>query len=243
MRHSVRAFAEGVAELVWPRDCALCGGVLPPSLAERWLCDPCRAAVVADPTPICPRCSSTVGPHVEAADGCPRCRTHRYRFDGAVRLGPYDGRLRQAVLACKHAAGEPLAEHLGRAWAAERRDKLAGPPPTLIVPIPLHWWRRITRGYNQSAAVARGIAAGLGVPFAEPLRRTRATPHQTARSATERWENVRDAFRLRVGAVVRGERVLLVDDVLTTGATADAAAGVLRAGGAAQVWVAVLAHR
>ena len=243
MSHPIRSFAEGVAELVWPRDCTLCGSRLPASLAERWLCDPCRVAVVAELGATCPRCCSTVGPHVDATDGCPRCRGNRYRFDGAVRLGVYDGRLRQAVLAIKHAAGEPLAEHLGRVWAAERRDRLTDPPPTVLVPIPLHWWRRFRRGYNQSAAVGRGIAAGLGLPFADPLRRTRPTPFQTARSATERWDNVRDAFRLRVGAVVRGERVLLVDDVLTTGATADAAAGVLRGGGAAQVRVAVLAHR
>ncbi len=216
---------------------------MPPSLAERWLCDDCQAAVTADDALTCPRCSSTVGPHVDATDGCPRCRSRRVRFDGAIRLGVYDGRLRLAVLALKHAGGEPLAEHLGRAWAAKRGEQLTVPPPTVVVPVPLHWLRRFHRGYNQSAAIARGVATGLSLPCANPLRRVRATPYQTARSATERAANVRDAFRLRVGAVVRGERVLLVDDVLTTGATADACAGVLLATGAAQVRVAVLAHR
>jgi ComF family protein len=237
------SFAEGLADLVWPRNCTLCGSRLPPGLPERWLCDPCEAAVSTDPFPTCPRCSSTVGPHVNASDGCLRCVNRRYRFDGTVRLGVYDGRLRQAVLVLKHAAGEPLAEYLGRVWTVGCGARLTHPRPTVVIPVPLHWWRRVRRGYNQSAAVARGIAGGLGLPMHDALCRPRPTPTQTTRSATERWANVQDAFRLRPGAVVRGERVLLVDDVLTTGATADAASGVLLAAGAAQVWVAVLAHR
>jgi ComF family protein len=238
----LRPVVEGLAELVWPRDCHLCAEKLPPSLAEQWLCAGCLAAVTVDDVATCPHCSSTVGPHADTTDGCARCRTQRFRFESATRLGVYDGRLREAVLALKHAGGEPLAEQLGRIWVAQR-GKFLPELPTRVVPVPLHWMRRLYRGYNQSAAVARGVAAGLGVPFADLLRRTRPTPRQTARSATERAANVKDAFRLRVGAVVRGERVLLVDDVLTTGATADACAAVLRAGGAAQVRVAVLAHR
>jgi ComF family protein len=242
MWEAVRTFAEGAADLVWPRDCALCHVPLAPSLQECWFCDPCRTAVVGDDPPTCPRCSSTVGPHVDLTDGCGSCRGRRYRFDGVVRLGEYADKLREAVLYLKDARGEPLAEHLGKVWAAERGVRLAT-QPTLVTPVPLHWWRRIERGYNQSDAIARGIAAGLGVRFAPTLWRPRRTPRQATHTATERWANVADAFRLRPGAVVRGERVLLVDDVLTTGATADAAAGVLKAAGAAQVACAVLAHR
>lgn len=157
-------------------------------------------------------------------------------------MGQYEGRLRDAVLALKHADGEALAAQLGRDWVTYRAGRLPE-SPTLVVPVPLHWIRRLRRGYNQSAAVACGVADGLGIPVAEMLCRIRPTPRQSARSATERAANVRDAFQLRTRARVRGERVLLVDDVLTTGATADACAAVLRAGGAAQVWVAVLAHR
>lgn len=110
--------------------------------------------------------------------------------------------------------------------------------------MPLHWWRRWERGYNQSAAIARGIAVRLGVRCQpNALVRVRPTPQQRTRSASERRENVKGAFRLSRFARVRNERVLLVDDVLTTGATADAATGVLLAGGAAQVTVAVIAHR
>lgn len=243
MWHRVRPFAEGLAELVWPRDCHLCDTPLTPSLTEQWLCPACLNAITGDTAPTCPRCASTVGPHTDLSDGCTRCRSRRVRFEGVIRLGVYDGRLREAVLALKHADGEPLAGQLGRVWASVRGDRLHAPVPTLVVPVPLHWVRRVRRGYNQAAAVARGVAAGLGIRMAVPLRRVRPTPMQSARSATERAANVRDAFCLRVGAVVRGERILLVDDVLTTGATADECAGVLRSAGAAQVRVAVLAHR
>jgi ComF family protein len=148
------------------------------------------------------------------------------------------------VLAAKQAANEPMAVELGRIWAEHRFDRLPGPKPTLVVPVPLHWWRRWERGYNQSAAIARGIAEQLRLPLqSRALVRTRPTPPQTTRTPTERRENVRGAFRVGRFARVRGERVLLVDDVLTTGATADAAAASLVAGGAAQVTVAVIAHR
>lgn len=243
MWRGFRGFAEGLADLVWPRSCHVCGDALLPSLTEAWLCPACLVAMTSDTLPTCPRCASTVGPHTVLDDGCPRCRNHRFRFVGAIRLGAYEGRLRDAVLALKQFDGEPLAEQLGRTWATHRGQQLLSSAPTLVVPVPLHWVRRVKRGYNQSAAIARGVAAELGTRMAEPLRRVRSTPLQTTRSATDRAANVKNAFRLRVGAVVRSERILLVDDVLTTGATADECAGALLAAGAAQVRVAVLAHR
>jgi predicted amidophosphoribosyltransferase len=113
-----------------------------------------------------------------------------------MRLGPYDGLLREAVLRMKAAAGEPLAETLGRLWAAERPTQLGSVRPAAVVPVPLHWRRRWVRGYNQSEAVARGVAAGLGAPcLPAALVRSRATPTQRALSPTERWENVKNAFR------------------------------------------------
>jgi predicted amidophosphoribosyltransferase len=107
----------------------------------------------------------------------------------------------------------------------------------------LHWLRRWRRGYNQSAALARGIATRLGLPCHPSwLRRIRNTPQQTHQTPAGRKANVRGAFRTRPGAPVRGRTILLVDDVMTTGVTASEAARALRAGGASRVVVAVLAR-
>jgi ComF family protein len=240
---SVRSTLAGFTELIWPRVCFLCDGPIGTVVARFVFCEVCRAALTSDADEWCPRCASTIGPNTAAA-GCPSCRGERFHFVGATRLGRYDARLRDAVLAAKQAANEPMAVELGRIWAEHRFDRLPGPKPTLVVPVPLHWWRRWERGYNQSAAIARGIAEQLRLPLqSRALVRTRPTPPQTTRTPTERRENVRGAFRVGRFARVRGERVLLVDDVLTTGATADAAAASLVAGGAAQVTVAVIAHR
>jgi ComF family protein len=114
----------------------------------------------------------------------------------------------------------------------------------VVVPVPLHWWRHWRRGYNQAETLARAVAAGLGLPcWPRCLRRIRNTPQQTLQSSpTSRQANVHGAFAPRPGYRMAGKRVLLVDDVLTTGATASEAARALRRGGAGSVAVAVLAH-
>jgi ComF family protein len=110
-----------------------------------------------------------------------------------------------------------------------------------VVPVPLHWRRRLSRRYNQSDALAQRIARRLGVPCASGhLRRVQATPFQTRQTPAQRRENLRKVFRAY--GRLDGKRVLLVDDVLTTGSTASEAAKVLKKQGAARVIVAVLAR-
>jgi ComF family protein len=139
----------------------------------------------------------------------------------------------------KHNANEGLAELLGELWATRDRARFESLGVDVVVPIPLHWWRRWRRGYNQSAALATGLTAVLGLPCRPSwLRRVRATSTQSSLPATIRRENPRGAFR--ASARVAGHSVLLVDDVLTTGATAHAAASALRKAGAARVVVAAL---
>jgi ComF family protein len=129
--------------------------------------------------------------------------------------------------------GELWAEHAGPKFQAFRAD--------VLVPVPLHWRRRFRRGYNQSTALAHGLSARLHLPvLTSCLRRIRHTPFQTHQSVTGRRDNVRNAFQPLVRLPEKA--VLLIDDVLTTGATAHEAAKALRAAGAARVVVAVLAR-
>lgn len=208
------------------------------------VCSTCRGELTSDSAATCPRCAETVGPHTDTTAGCMNCRSRRFSFAGAVRLGAYQGKLRDAVLLAKHEGGEPLAEELGALLGTTRTAPLNAVAAEAVVPVPLHWQRRWARGYNQSEAVARGLAHVLGLPCRPRwLIRTRPTAQQRLVSAAARWENVRGAFRTGFGVRVRGVRILLVDDVLTTGATVDAAAAALMSAGAAQVSVAVIAHR
>jgi ComF family protein len=234
--------ARGIRQLVYPTVCAGCEALVAAPAAD--FCPDCVAAIVHDPHHTCPRCSSTVGEHADVAAGCWGCRDDRFHFDSAFRLGPYDGRLRDVILVMKGRDGEPVAESVGRLWAGHHADRFRGLGVNVVIPVPLHWWRRFRRGYNQSETVAAVAAQLLGVEH-QPrwLRRTRPTASQIGRSKSERRTNVRGAFRSGRSARLAGTTVLLIDDVLTTGSTASEAARALKAGGARAVHVAVLAHR
>jgi ComF family protein len=237
--------ARGIAQLLYPNACLICDAPEADGAEFRHgVCSGCWHAVTTDPLGACPWCAATVGPYSDVADGCPACRGESVGFERAFRLGPYDGRLREAVLRIKSAAGEPLAEMLGRVLADVLGPRLRETGIEVVVPVPLHWRRRWARGYNQAGAVARELAVAVGVP-SQPgwLRRVRPVAQQLQPSAAARRENVRGAFRAAAGARPGGKRVLLVDDVMTTGATAGEAARVLRAAGAAAVVVVVLARR
>lgn len=238
----LRVFLHGFSHLIWPYRCLVCHTEL--GSEQGWFCAGCRSVLTDYRAETCPRCASTVGPHTDLSAGCLRCRNSRFHFESATRLGLYDGTLREVVLKMKHDHGELLAYRLGELWGQVHRERLLQNGPQVLVPVPLHWRRRWTRGYNQSEEIARGLAKSLGLPLWDRcLIRTRATPHQTAQTPTVRRTNVLGAFRVGWHHRVTDLRILLIDDVLTTGATADSATTALKQAGAAQVHVAVIAHR
>lgn len=236
-----RDLARGLLQIVYPGLCVVCGDDLPPE--QDHFCTPCRGALLDDPLPSCPRCAATVGPFADVAAGCTHCRDEAFAFERVLRLGPYEGPRREVVLSMKRRDGEVLAELVGELWADHAATRLEALAADLVLPVPLHPWRRLARGYNQSAALARGLAARLRLPSRPHwLRRVRNTPMQTSRSAGERRTNVLGAFRASPWARLAGRSVLLVDDVLTTGSTCSDAARALRSAGAARIVVAVLAR-
>ncbi len=238
----VQTLVSGLTQLLYPSNCWACG--LLTHDKSPLFCDACEKALTIDPHSTCPRCSSTVGPHAVLTDGCPACRGESFGFDEVVRLGPYKGALREVVLRMKHANGEDLAEAMATLWAGCAGQRLRAFAPDVVIPIPLHWTRRWQRGFNQSAILADALAKALKVPC-QPnwLTRQRATPHQTAQqSGASRRANVKKAFRAKQALPLQGRKILLVDDVLTTGATASEAAKALRPQRPAKIVVAVLAH-
>jgi ComF family protein len=207
-------------------------------------CAACRHGLTTDPDLTCPRCAAKIGPFANIQGGCSTCRDVSFSFERVLRLGPYHGALWEEIIPrLKTWSGEGLAEVLGEFWAEQAETRLRELGAEVIVPVPLHWARRWSRGYNQSAVLAEALAVRLHLPIRPGLlRRVRATPRQKGQSRPERRANVHGAFLARQDAYLRGKTVLLIDDVMTTGSTAHEAAHALRAAGAARVVVAVLAR-
>jgi ComF family protein len=165
------------------------------------------------------------------------CRSGARAFDEAYCYGAYEGTLRQLIHLFKYSGMRALARPLG--------DVLAGALPRdrqfdAVTAVPLHWRRRWQRGFNQSELLGKAIARRRGIPLIHVLRRGAATRAQAGLSNSQRRENVAGAFRARHR--VAGLRILLVDDVMTTGATVSACARALKKAGARSVAVLTLAR-
>lgn len=210
-------------ELLCPAQCPLCGVETGGAAA----CGGCRRLLDAEPHR-CLRCGATGG-----------CRGCRRIADGIVLLGGYADGLRLAVLRGKRPSGEPTVAALGRLLVERHRDTLAAWRIDVVVPVPMHWTRRCLRGTNAAVGLADAVAAALGVPRRAVLRRVRATEMQNRLPAEGRPANVRGAVSSRA---VTGARVLVVDDVTTTGATLAECRRTLVAAGAAAVYAAAVAR-
>lgn len=168
---------------------------------------------------------------------CGLCRRGMTGFDGASSYGFYEGALRKLIHVYKYHGVETLARPLSDFLAAALpRDQRVD----WIVPVPMHWWRKWKRGYNQSELLARELSRRTGIPMVGALRRERGTPPQAGLSDRERRQNMRGAFSVTESP--RNRHVLLIDDVLTTGATASACGAALKQAGAERVLVLTVAR-
>jgi ComF family protein len=236
-----RDLLHGFTRLVYPNTCWVCNGFI--SSPHDRVCSICRPSLINDPFPACPRCSSTVGPHLVLDKGCPACHDRSFAFDGALRMAPYEGLLREVILRMKNRSGEELTEVIGALWANRMAERLRPWQVDVVVPVPLHWTRQCWRGFNQSAILAACLAKQLGTPCVNALRRVRRTGHQKRlQSMQTRTENVRHAFQCRRGYDLAGRTIVLVDDVMTTGATANESARTLKVLRPKAIYVGVLAH-
>ena len=186
----------------------------------------------------CPICHTRASSDLGCCKVCAECLFQPGRHAKGVYLGRYEGELKRAVRAMKFGKVTRLAELFADALAREMRTTKK--KYDLICPVPLHWTRRLKRGYNQSVLIARPLAAKLGAAYARPLTRLRRTRQQARLSREERIHNVRTAFRSRA---VTGLRVGLVDDVITTGATINACEeALLKAGAHSVTFISVTWH-
>ncbi len=239
-----RSWLRPALDFVWPAPCLACGEAVGEPRRSLGLCMECRGRLERWPRDACSGCGRPLGGDLPADYRCGDCRRRPPAYERLLGAWSYQPPLDAVLAGLKFRRLEYLGAQLGRSVAGLLRRELDG--CDLVVPVPLHWRRFLSRGYNQAAAIARPIAAELGRPLRGVLRRRRATPAQSRLRRDDRRRNLRGAFSPRLGAgfgvPYRGRHVLLVDDVVTTGTTLRAAAACLRRAGAAKVTALTVAR-
>ncbi len=233
---SQRRSTSGWLDFLLPASCLGCGEVA--AALGLGLCESCRRRLREAEQPACRVCGRALP---GGGERCGRClgRTAPYRrlLAGWLYIAPCD----RVMTALKFRGLEYLGVDLARQLAQRFRGELEG--CDCVVPVPLHWGRRLRRGYNQAERLASPLAGELGLPFSPALRRRRRTRPQTSLGRRERLEALTDAFVPgRAAALLSGAEVVLVDDVATTGATLAAAAAALLEAGATGVTALVAAR-
>ncbi len=227
--------------LVFPSDCRVCGEPLrtltrlpvcpdclkrPQPLSAEFFCVSCRTAF-QNAFPL------------DEEGRCGVCRRGLRGFDAAYSFGAYEGALRELIQLYKFERVQTLAGPLGDLiMAAFPRDERFD----AIAAVPLHWRRQWQRGFNQAELLARTLSRRTAIPVIPALRRVRYTAHQAGLSKTARRHNVSAAFRCRRPEAIAGRRILLIDDVMTTGSTGAECATALKRAGAARVAILTIAR-
>jgi ComF family protein len=228
---AARRLIDPVLAVVFPSSCPACGAFVAHPAAGP-LCEACWATLPRHRSASC-RCGLPLLPgHAE----CGRCRRGRQPIAAGASLGPYEGSLRVLLHQLKFAGRRRAAARLARLLLEDGAARALVASSDVLVPVPLHPRRLRERGYNQSALIAQALAHGAGRPFSTGVlvRRLDTLP-QSGLRASQRRRNVREAFVVRRRACVAGRIVTLVDDVVTTGATAQACAQALVLAGASEV--------
>lgn len=240
---AARDVARGLMDLWMPPVCPACQADDVSADAAGGLCEDCNIRLLAlVALQYCPRCGSTVGPNIPLyEDGCAWCPAPSPRWDRVVRLGPYSPPLRTAVRQLKYHRREIIPLRLAKMLAQAIATHLPDAAFDVAVPIPPHWRRRLARGCDHTAMLAAGLARQLRLPVGKELLRVRNTPPQVWLPKSRREKNIRGAFRAVSDSALAGAHVLLIDDVTTTGGTANEATRVLLAAGASRVDLAVIA--
>lgn len=233
-----RGAAQWLLEMAFPPRCPACQQAVD---TQHNFCRPCFEALQHISAPHCACCGIPFAFEVGAGTQCPECLAEPPSFTTARAAVVYDQTSAPLIGAIKfhdRYTGVARAARMMHAAIAEQRDTI-----DVVVPVPLHWRRLLGRRFNQSALLAYALAQQLGRPcHPQALKRTRYTKPQMRLKRAERLKNVRNVFAVREPAALQQKTVLLVDDVVTTGATANACAALLKKAGATAVHVVALAR-
>jgi len=225
--------------LLWPPSCCVCGKSIAES--DGIMCRDCRqkfASSTADN--YCPCCGKSTGEYAIIAGRCADCEAIDLVFDSLVRIGRYTDVLRDLILKIKHSEEPKICEMLGKELFLAIKSRLPIEQIDIFTAVPLHWRRRLYRGYNQSALLLNA-AKKQGHCASKLLIRNRYTLPQPGLTYRQRLRNIKGAFICRKPSKIEGKNICIIDDIKTTGATLAECSRVLKAAGANKVYAAVVA--
>ena len=247
MKSAVKAASSSLFSILFPSDCRICHAPLT-HIATLPVCEPCLAQIVPLDGPLCQICGEKLfhaNAETEDKPLCGICRRVGAHFNRAVAFGAYEGALRDLVHLFKYNGVRPAGKVLG-GLLNQTVATMAVPDSLIVVPVPLWSGKHTARGFNQAEAIARSFMNFRGSSSIQLdtsiLVRTRETASQTGLTRHQRRANVRGAFAVVKPEKVKGQSILVVDDVMTTGTTAGECARVLRRAGAKEVFVATVAR-
>ena len=242
----VRVLTGAALDFVYPPRCLLCDddSLSGSDATGRHVafCDDCQAQLCPIATNACRRCGAPLGPYTLSTEGCMLCVREHFAFDEVIRLGLYRDELREACLIAKSPTGALMGRALATELAIAQQSVFAAQTFDAIVPVPEHWLKRLARPQYAAETIARELSSRLKVRLATSiLAKQRWTLKQARSSPAERRVHQHGAFGTTKRTDLRGQTLLLVDDILTTGATAHEAARMLKRAGAKRVVVAIIA--
>ena len=235
-------FWRALADFLFPPKCPLCGKFGEENGGGRF-CSSCLAEFISFSHPLCPRCGRSFATPAGEDHLCGECLTAERFFTRARSLGPYEGKMVEAIARFKYRGATHLGKPLGKLLAEYKDDEFSFSRFQRVIPVPLNVKRLRQRGFNQSLLLTRQVARGRALPLDfQSLQRIRNTPPQTQLSGADREKNIRGAFAVTAPEAIAGKHILLIDDVFTTGATVQECAKMLKKAGAEQVDVLTLAR-
>jgi ComF family protein len=242
LRESVKGWLNAGLGLLYPEVCQLCRAARA-TPAEGYVCGDCRAKVRFIQAPFCERCGRPYQGDITTRFECANCREMEWSFQSARSAVVARDPVLEVIHRYKYQRAFWFEPFLAELLICAATPALGTQRPTMIVPVPLHPAKQREREFNQAERLARRLGAATQIPVNKRLlQRVLPTRTQTQLSRPERLANVRNAFAMRKGQRLNGERIVLVDDVFTTGATTSACAGVLAAAGASDVCVWTVAR-
>ena len=232
---------KALTNVLYPPACLLCHGRL--SSPEEVLCGNCVKAMPRSEPPVCVRCGVGIPGAFDALMPCATCRKKPPAFEQARAPWRYAGAVQEAIQQFKYRRRWRIGRWLAEEMARVARSSFPLDEEVFVASVPLHWIKRRLNGFNPAEDLARVVAHALEKPYdPRALRRIRWTPTQTRLSSAQRIRNVRGAFASNHHRSIRNRTVLLIDDVLTSGATANACAAALKEAGAGRVLILTAAR-